>query len=133
MKKIFTLLVLFLACGFLYAGSLRLAWDPSPSLNVTGYTLYATTNAPGSVTNDVPVATVVGNHLTVLLDQLKPGKYYFWVTATTTEGQESSPSNFVMVEAPKPPENVHTVIVQMSDEITFSNLVNTAFFRLRLQ
>ncbi len=133
MKKILTLIVLFLSCGLLRAGSLRLAWDASPSLNVTGYTLYTATNAPGSVTNDVPAAVAIGNHSTVLLDQLKPGKYYFWVTATTADGQESGPSNQIMVETPKAPENVHVVIVQMSDEVTFSNAVNTAFFRLRIQ
>jgi hypothetical protein len=69
--------------------SVTLAWQPSPSTNVTGYHVYYGT-ASGIYTNSV----LVGNVTTNMVTGLASGStYYFAITAVVAGGQESPFSN----------------------------------------
>lgn len=88
----------------LIAGSVSLAWDPSPSPEVDGYRIYyvrgtntvfqtGNTNAVGFVT--------VTNQLTVTVSNLTSGAWSFVATALcSTNGLESDNSNEVWTVVP---------------------------------
>lgn len=82
------LLLWAFACGAL-AGTVTLAWDPSPELKVTHYELRYGTD-PLALTTKKQVARSV----TQLLVELEPGVYYFEVFAVAGT-LESAPSNQV--------------------------------------
>ena len=91
------LLVSFLTSGRALAiGSVNLAWDRSPSTNLSGYIVrYATTS--GQYTMSTNVGTVTN----AIVGGLQEGvTYYLAVTAVNTSGLESDPSNEVSYSVP---------------------------------
>lgn len=112
------------------ASDVKLAWDASPSIGVTNYVLYAHTNS-FPVTNRFAaiIRLNAGTNLTASVELLKPGQWSFAATAML-DGVESDLSNIVVMEVPKPPANMRTVVVQYSG--TLSNFYDVGFFRLRL-
>ena len=123
--KLLLAIIAGLFCFTGYADNLKLAWDASPSTNVVGYALYSGTNSGNYLTR-----TEVGTNLTASVEGLVEGRWYFVVTAFTTNNIESLPSNEVNAEVPKPPANMRTVIVQYG--ATLTNFYDVGFFRLRL-
>jgi len=115
------LLAFALLAATAHAGTVRLAWDPSPTPGCT-YVLYAEQG-----TNSVRVD--VGDRLAVDLEDLPAGVWSFWATAERG-GVESDPSGVVTVEVPRQPEGMRTVAIDYGPTIT--NLGDTAFFRLRI-
>lgn len=78
------------------AGSVSLAWDPSPDTNVVGYALYYGLRDEGYT-----IRLDVQNELTATVSNLTLGlTYTFVVTAYTGEGVESLPSNEVAFLVP---------------------------------
>lgn len=112
------------------ASDVKLTWDASPSSGVTNYVLYAHTNS-FPVTNrfSAIVRLNVGTNLTASVESLKPGQWSFAATAML-DGLESDLSNILVMEVPKPPGNMRTVVVQYSGTLT--NFYDVGFFRLRL-
>ena len=95
---------LFLLVSFLVFGSVlevpavnvRLAWDPSPELLVTGYRLYYGTSS-GNYTNVIDA----GNRTDCTVTGLAEGTtYYFAATAYTGTGDESTFSNVASYTVP---------------------------------
>src|SRR5687768_10332653 len=85
------LCLLFLApASTAQAGSLTLAWDPSPEPDIAGYTLLYGP-APGSYTSQIDVANTTQFTITSLPD----GTYYFAVQGYTSDGMISGLSNEV--------------------------------------
>jgi len=76
-----------LVCFAFQAAPITLAWNASPSSNVTSYVLYWGTN-----NNAWFQSTNVGPELTATVD-LPPGTWFFVVTARNSDGLESDPSN----------------------------------------
>lgn len=93
MKRWLTILMVLCAAA-VHAQSVTLAWDASPSPEVTGYRIYFGTNA-GSysfVTN----ASLVLTQMVVLPHT---GRWFFAATAVDANGLESDFSNMVQWEA----------------------------------
>lgn len=112
-KGVFTLLrlALALACWILtavpaYAGQVSLAWDASPSPEVTGYRLHYQLGSEalpftGSGADQGNSPVDVGNNLTTSLSGLADGQTYsFTVTAYDAAGNESPISNIISVQVP---------------------------------
>ncbi len=80
------------------ADSVTLEWDPSPSSEVTGYTLYWTLpDGSGEVAYDV------GNATAARVDNLTGGRtYHFYATAHDSSGNESEASNTLIYTVPGP-------------------------------
>jgi hypothetical protein len=103
-KLLITSLILAASVASLYAGSVTLAWDPSPGTNVIAYysvyyvkgtnTVFATNNvnALGKVS--------VTNQTTCTISNLASGAYTFAATATDTNLLESLNSNTVWTNVP---------------------------------
>jgi len=84
------IVVAVVSCGIrLHAASATLAWDPSSSPNITGYTIrYGTTSG------SYPSTLSAGTALSATVANLTVGtRYYFVVTARNASGLESDPSN----------------------------------------
>lgn len=128
MKKL--LLIGLLALNS-FAGDIKFSWDPSPTTNVTGYTLYAHTNYITELNKTNCLVKVnVGTNLTATLEDFTlNGIWYFGATATK-EGLESKLSNIISLEVPQPPTNMRTVVLQYSGTLT--NFYDVGFFKLRL-
>jgi len=78
------------------ASTVSLAWDASPSENVTGYKVYWGLNQT-QLTNVVPF----GNQLKATLGPLTPGtSYWFAASAFDAAGNESGLSNFASYTVP---------------------------------
>lgn len=93
-----------LVCALLFGwvpasfAAISLVWDPSPSANVTGYAVYY-----GSTSGDYPNRLDAGNRTNLTFQPESGAEYYFIVTAYTSEGLESLPSNEVIFQpAPEP-------------------------------
>src|SRR5688572_10577863 len=81
-------LLVLLCAARAEAASLTLAWDPSPTPDVVGYTiLYGT--QPGVYTGQINVALKTEHTISSLPD----GFYYFTVQAYTADGLASNLSN----------------------------------------
>ncbi|HPC59367.1 MAG TPA: fibronectin type III domain-containing protein [Verrucomicrobiota bacterium] len=92
------LLIAVLTVGTARAGSVTLAWDPSPSTTVTGYRIYYGT-APGTYTQFL----AVGNTNRATVTGLSAGvRYYFAATALSSSGLESAFSTEVSQLVPSP-------------------------------
>ncbi len=79
----------FLALSVQAEKSVTLAWDPSPTPTVVGYTIQYGTNS-----GQYSEFLLLGNETTAVVPDLLEGvTYYFVVTAHTEEGLESDPSN----------------------------------------
>ena len=77
--------VIVCTCTPLRSATVKLEWDPSPSPEVEGYTLYY-----GQARNVYAENVKVGKQTTASLDGLADGKRYFFnVTARTQSGIES--------------------------------------------
>jgi hypothetical protein len=78
------------------AQSVTLAWDPNPDPAIAGYRLYS-----GTSSRIYTQQLEVGNTTTTLVSNLADGRtYFFAVTAYSTAGAESIPSNEVSYTAP---------------------------------
>jgi putative Ig domain-containing protein/fibronectin type III domain protein len=86
-----TVLALLAFASSAFAGSIRLAWDPSPSSDVAGYiVVYGTTS--GNYTRSLDA----GNQTSAIVRGLAGGQtYYFAILAYTSEGGISLASNEV--------------------------------------
>jgi len=94
-----TIVILVLINLSVYAGTVTLAWDPSPDTNVVSYYLYSG-GTSGFYTNKLNV----GNVLLGSIDGLLAGRtYYFTATAANNENMESDFSNEVVYNTPLPP------------------------------
>lgn len=114
-----------------FAGSLRLAWDASPTPGVE-YLLYVQSDtAPFTYTN-YAARVNVGTNLTAHVYQIQPGKWNFAVTAVTNS-VESDFSNVLPVEVPGPPTNARTVTLQYNASVTSTNWTDVTVFRVRIE
>jgi hypothetical protein len=87
---------LFVCSANASAQSVTLAWDPSPSPEVTGYTVYY-----GTTSGVYPSSSRLGNQTTATIAGLQAGLTYFFVaTASDASGMESLPSNEVSYQVP---------------------------------
>ena len=76
--------------------SVTLAWDPSPTPTVVGYTVQYGTNS-----GQYSEFLLYGIETTAVIPELQEGvTYYFVVTAHTDEGLESDPSNELVYTVP---------------------------------
>jgi hypothetical protein len=130
MKPTLTLLLTLAALtSFADPGEIKLAWNASPSANVTGYFLYAHTNALTDTNFSYTIRADAGTNLTATIQNIASGQWYFAATARDTNGVESLLSNVLPYEIPKPPANMRTVILQYSGSVT--NFQDVGFFKLR--
>ncbi len=91
--------VALLLCGRVEGGSITLAWDPSPSSSVAGYSLYY-----GLVSGTYTAKLDPCTNCIVTVDGLDCGAtYFFTVTAYDDRGVESTNSNELGVTIPFPP------------------------------
>lgn len=72
------------------AADVSLAWDPSPSQNISGYRLYI-----GNASASYGTPITIGNQTTYKVTDLAAGTWYFAVTAFDVDGNESDFSNEV--------------------------------------
>ena len=126
------LTILLLSCWAAAAGQLTLAWDPSPDSWATGYRIYAGTNSVNvhGLTNAV-LKVDAGTNLTCQISNLTAGLWFFVATAYTTNGIESLPSNEVVAQIAKPPENMRTIIAEWSGDVASTNWQTVGFLRMR--
>lgn len=104
-----SILILFLTCTTMHAFSVTLAWDPNTDLILAGYRLYRSQTSGGHVRlcND-PMSTsfvtfIPAEATTVVDDNIPLGKWYWVVTAYSTDDPplESGFSNEVELPAPE--------------------------------
>jgi hypothetical protein len=86
---IFLIACSILSCIFAFGAQVKLAWDPSPSVNAVGYRIYWGGNSAG-YTNSVAVGNVTNTTVTNLINSRT---YYFSATAYDSAGLESPFSN----------------------------------------
>jgi len=87
--------------------SVKLTWNASPSVGVTNYVLHGGTN------DFVLVTVSCGTNLVCTLTNIVAGQWRFYCTAQK-DGVESGPSNILLFEVPRAPENLRTIAVQYS-------------------
>jgi len=105
---------LFLFSSIAFAGSINLAWDPSPSTNVGGYKLYYGTSTQ-NYTSSVDVGNVTSYQITGLQDG---ASYFFSLKAyNVAKSIESSFSNEVSATV----SSVSTVTADFSASVTSGN------------
>ncbi len=110
--------------------TVKLAWDAAETNQPITYVLYESMTALSDATITTATTNVlVGTNLTVTVSGLA-GHWWFAVAARDTNGIQSLLSNVLQVEAPKPPLNMRTIVVQYSG--TISNFSDVGLFRLRL-
>jgi len=98
MKRWLTILMVFCA-AMVPAQQVTLAWDASPSPEVTAYRIYFGTNA-----GNYPFVTNAGLVRTQTVMLPHTGRWFFAATAVDANGLESDFSNMVQWEArPVPP------------------------------
>lgn len=86
-------------CSSAVAGDVHLAWDASISPGVTNYQVYV-----GSSSRSYGVLIKIGNQSAYTVSGLKPGTYFFAVTAMDAAGNESDFSNEVSTTIAGPVE-----------------------------
>lgn len=129
-KKTLCWLALLLAtASAAHCGSLKLAWDPSPTPGVT-YRIYAHNSPIGTNLAPAVVKLDAGTNLTAQVSNLAPGQWHFVATAVK-EGIESEPSNELATEVPAKPANMRTVTLQWSATVTGTNWLDAGFFRVK--
>ena len=85
----------------LYAGSVTLAWDPSPDASVVAYKVYYGPTSR-SYTNSIQVGNVTNASVAGLIEG---ATYYFGATALDSSGLESDFSNETLSTVPVPAGN----------------------------
>jgi hypothetical protein len=83
-------LLLFCSIPQARAAEVPLAWDPSPSTNISGYKVYV-----GSASGEYDATITLGNQTAYTVTRLGTGTWYFAVTAFDNDGNESDFSNEV--------------------------------------
>ena len=137
MKTIRQILIMLLcllpAALDLFAGSVTLAWDASPSPGVSNYVLYAHTNSLSSGTNlnAALVKVNAGTNLTASVAGLNPPATWYFVATAQAGGIQSDPSNQLIVQVPANPTNARVLAVQYAD-LNITNWTDVGFFRLRI-
>ena len=86
--QLFILIFLFCSFSHAMAADIALAWDASPSSNVTRYKVYS-----GNGSRTYGTSITIGNQTTYAISGLTTGTYYFAVTALDSDGNESDYSN----------------------------------------
>jgi hypothetical protein len=82
------------------AGDIPLIWNyPAPPPDLGGFRLYS--GRVGTTTTNV--FSVPKTQLTYTVTTLPPATYWFYVTAITTNGIQSDPSNLVIASIPAAP------------------------------
>ena len=100
-----------------HSASVTLAWDPSPTPNLTGYLIrYGMTTKRYSQQRLVST-----NQCRATIENLAPGRTYYFVVAARTTGAESLPSNEASGVPPPPPTATMTVRTR-GDGIVTPNL-----------
>ncbi len=99
--------LLFFLChsGISIASDVSLAWDPSPSTNVSGYKVYI-----GKSTRSYGVPIKIGNQTTYTVTGLPAGSYCFTVTAYDISGNESDYSNEISTTISHPADAISPII-----------------------
>lgn len=96
LRVLMTMAAVALALGARAEKSVNLAWDPSPTSSVVGYTIQYGTNS-----GQYSEFLLLGDATTATVPDLLEGfTYYFVVTAHTDEGLESDPSNELAYTVP---------------------------------
>jgi hypothetical protein len=119
MKQLLTILILFCAL-MVNAQSVKLAWDASPSVGVSGYRLHY-----GLVAGNYTFVTNVGLVRTQTVVLPHPGRWFFAATAVCTNGIESDFSNEVQWDVKPAAPAVHgetwvrlTPVIERSTNLT---------------
>lgn len=150
MKKRTIIFLSIFSITSVWATDIQLAWDASPTSNVT-YIIYGTTNMMSSTNlHSSQIKLDVGTNQTVLIRDMKPAMWTFAATAaratvntnfqTLILGQptlitntiESDPSNFLMLEMPQPPANMRTLVIQVNATLVGTNWFDAGFFKLKI-
>ncbi len=118
------------------AGTVTLAWDPSPDASVAGYFIYAATNDLAA-TNlaAAPIRVDARTNTVCSVDVTNAGLWTFVATAyalTGTNRIESDPSNQVSVRFPWPPARMAVLVPQYAATLGSTNWQDLGFFRLKL-
>jgi hypothetical protein len=116
--------------GVCSAGRVTVAWDPSPTTNVT-YRLYASPS-PLAETNLATAAVKVdtGTNRTAELVFTNAARWHIVATARL-DGVESEPSNQLTIEVPQPGASLRTVAVEATLDLS-QQFQDAGFFRLRI-
>ena len=94
------------------AGTITLAWDPSPFEDVVGYVIFYGTT-PGTY----PYALGVGNQTSAIVPGLADGQsYYFIVQAYSSSDVLGTPSNEVSTTTTNAPPHLSGIGAQVSTE-----------------
>lgn len=123
-----------LLCLVSHASSIRLAWDPSPTLGVQ-YRLYAHTNTfAGLNLSNATVRLDAGTNRTATVSNIVAGSVWFFVvTAYDTNGLESVPSDELSAVIPQAPGRLSTVVLQWNATVSGTNWLDAGFFRVRFE
>ena len=112
LRRLFILWTITLSCA--KGAGVTLSWQPSPSTGVVGYAIYY-----GIVSGVYTQRVDVGNQTSAAITGLTAGvSYYFAVTAYTTTGLESEPSN--EVDYTVPPPSTNQVVAPYITQLTLS-------------
>ncbi len=95
------ILTTLISISSLDAGSVTLAWDPSPDASVVAYKVYYGPSSR-SYTNSIQVGNVTNASIAGLMEG---ATYYFGATALDNSGLESDFSNETVFTVPVPPGN----------------------------
>lgn len=127
--KLISIIVSVFALINLWGADIKLQWNPSTSLGVTNYVVYASTNVlTSSNLYDRAARLNVGTNLTATIQNIRTGSWWFTVTAMSN-GLESDCSNIINVNVPVAPQNLRTIVIQYDG--TLSNFYDVGFFKLR--
>ncbi|MGO9705591.1 MAG: fibronectin type III domain-containing protein [Limisphaerales bacterium] len=132
MRLLLLSILILLLSLMLHAANCVLTWAPSPDSSVTNYLLYCGTNqlVATNLTATASAIVSVGTNTAATLADLRPGQWWFAVTAQNAQ-TESVPSNILPVLVAAPPTNLMTVQVQYAGTLT-TNWSYLGFFRLIL-
>ncbi len=95
----------------LFAGSVTLAWDPSPDASVVAYKVYYGP-ASRSYTNSIQVGNVTNASIVGLIEG---ATYYFGATALDSSGLESDFSNETLFTVPVPVGNQSPTLTALAN------------------
>lgn len=123
------ILIFFLLLISAPAAELPLAWDASPSPNVTNYSLHVGTNSLASG-NTNWITKHVGTNLTARIQIEGSAKIYVHARAWA-DGQYSDPSNELKLQAVAAPGDLRSVAVEYTFDVAGTNWAQAGYFRLR--